>query len=331
MYNILLSSFLIFSAIELPFEPKDKAALGGKRNKGRRAIEMPQEGKLESADSMETNDLSFLTIGGDPTPMVDVPIDVSTEINFAEFNEFFSPDEFDCAEILASVADVPISYNPEEAVAKDPVSYNQGNDYEEARIRLSSILSLDFDHFLLDPDNLARTLHLSTELKGNAGFSPSQLAMLNMVEEIPLLSEDIVEFKKLNMEIKTLFSELESHILRVACLWTKYRDLKMTVSDLKADVIVDLHAAKMLDNQILQLQGRRVELANLLESKKLAMIELIAAQKQFDDTLHKASDDEQVDADLKLKKPGGSAKKKPMIDDWAKTLEGFHPLKDFIF
>lgn len=326
-------SFLFFSAIPLPFHPKENATERGKRNKGKQSMEIPQGGKLKSVAPMETIDEhSFLTTGGNPTPVLDVPIDVSTEISFAEFNEFFSPDEFACAETLASVAEVPVLYNPEKAVAVEDlimISYNQGDDYGEARSRLSSILSLDFDHLLLDPDNLARTLHLSTALKENSSFNPFQLTMLKMIEDIPLLSEDILEFKELNMEIRTLFSELESNILRVACLWTKYRDSKITLCDLQVDVCANLYAARMLDNQVSQLQARRVELANLLESKKNAMIDLIAAQKQIDESLLKASDDKQVENDLK--KEGGSAEKQPMIDDWAKILTGFHPLKDFIF
>ncbi|RVW91234.1 hypothetical protein CK203_031713 [Vitis vinifera] len=203
---------------------------------------------------------------------------------------------FACAETLATVAEVPILYNPEGAVAEDPICYNQGGDYEEARNRLSAILSLDFDHYCFDPDTLARTLHLSTALKENAGFNPFQLAMLKMVEEIPLL---------------------------IACSWTKYRDSIITLSDLQVDVSANLYAARMLDHQILQLQTRRVELANLLESKKNAMIELISAQTKIAGTLPKTSDDEQVEA-ADLKKPGGSAKKKPIIDNWAKILDGCH-------
>ncbi|XP_010663445.1 uncharacterized protein LOC100265622 [Vitis vinifera] len=320
----------LVKTIPLPYQAKDKAEVRGRRNKGKRSIEIPQGGKLKSAASVGTYDHSSLTTRGAPTPVLDVPVDVSTEISFAEFNEFFSPTEFACAETLATVAEVPILYNPEGAVAEDPICYNQGGDYEEARNRLSAILSLDFDHLLLDPDTLARTLHLSTALKENAGFNPFQLAMLKMVEEIPLLSDDIVEFKDLNMEIKTLFSELESNILRVACSWTKYRDSIITLSDLQVDVSANLYAARMLDHQILQLQTRRVELANLLESKKNAMIELISAQTKIAGTLPKTSDDEQVEA-ADLKKPGGSAKKKPIIDNWAKILDGFFPLKDFIF
>lgn len=271
---------------------------------------------------------SFLKSKGGATP----GLDVSTEISFAEFNEFFTPADFACAETLASVAEFPISYHiPEGALAVDPISYyNRGDDYEEACARLSSILAMNFDELLLDRDMLARTLHLSTELKENSGFNSFQLALLKMVEEIPLLSDDIVEFNDLNVEVKALFSEMETNLLRVACQWTKYRDSKITLSDLQGDVNRNLQAARSLDNQITNLRARRVELANLIESKKNAMIELIQAQKNIAGTLLETSDDEPVEA-ADRKDPGGSTKKKPKIDDWAKTLVAFHPLKDFIF
>lgn len=248
--------------------------------------------------------------------------DPSAGINFVQFDKFVNS----LAKIFGQPTTTSISLMSLLLCNKDGSS-NPRVDFIFARQRLSLILPIDF-HVLFNPAKSKEVVNLATMLQKDTTLSAKQVAMLKLIEEIPLLGKDILEIKELARQVKVFFFNLESNFLKAASLWKEYKKSKEKFETLRAEVDLDVAALQTFDEGIKNLNARYSILVCSLEMKRKTMVELKSSLKETLEKINKVGNDIRVANTMKEE---WEEKKKLLIDRCKTILAKFTPLNGLNF
>ncbi|KAL5746742.1 hypothetical protein ACOSQ2_024039 [Xanthoceras sorbifolium] len=191
---------------------------------------------------------------------------------------------------------------------------------------LASLLPMDLD--ILDDHSakLTELVHLSTKLQKETGLNSDQLSMLKMIiEEVPHLNEQTLKLKELREQVEKCAASLDSNLTKATLMLEQYSDSKKEVSNLQVQMDANTNDIKETDDQIMKLQNRRFELAEIGEMKKNAMVELDSSLKNMKQNLLNIVEENNFSNGSKELE----AKKKSLSNHCNEIIARFAPLKSF--
>ncbi|RVX05897.1 hypothetical protein CK203_023895 [Vitis vinifera] len=158
------------------------------------------------------------------------------------------PEDFD--NFVDSLDDMLAQPLPEALLSPSATDNYQASEDEiaEARIKLSSLLAMDF-HLLVSSKDLKELALLSSKLQKDPSLDADQLSKLKLIEEIPV-------------------TDLTSSMDKATSLRNEYNASKEDIAMLQVDINSSLSTLEEIDDQIAKLQSRRAELSTALKIKR---------------------------------------------------------------
>ncbi|KAJ8768326.1 hypothetical protein K2173_021479 [Erythroxylum novogranatense] len=199
------------------------------------------------------------------------------------------------------------------------------DDMVEARIKLSSLLVMDFPSLIVSR-NISELTSLASKLRKDPYLSAEQLVKLKLIEDMPMFSEVYMESREMIDQVDKCFAILDANKTKVTSLKSEYNELKDKADQLQSQVDSSLLTVKEIDNQIAQLQSWRAELIGKIETDKESKMKLNAAQRVV------ASEIPGLVQEIQLangKVPEWVLKKRNAENREAEVLAKYSPLKGF--
>ncbi|KAL6343475.1 hypothetical protein AAG906_024840 [Vitis piasezkii] len=224
------------------------------------------------------------------------------------------PEDFD--NFVDSLDDMLAQPLPEAPLSPPATDNYQAFEDEiaEARIKLSSLLAMDF-HLLVSSKDLKELVLLSSKLQKDPSLNADQLSKLKLIEEIPVTEE-----------VNKFFADLTSSMDKATSLRNEYNASKEDIAMLQVDINSSLSTLEEIDDQIAKLQSRRAELSTALKIKNKEVAKLISTQRMVADSLPKVVHEVQLANSRKLE---WEQKKKNALKREAEILAKIAPLRGF--
>ena len=158
---------------------------------------------------------------------------------------------------------------PEALLSPSATDNYQASEDEiaEARIKLSSLLAMDF-HLLVSSKDLKELALLSSKLQKDPSLDADQLSKLKLIEEIPVTGKVFLEAMQIKEEVNKFFADLTSSMDKATSLRNEYNASKEDIAMLQVDINSSLSTLEEIDDQIAKLQSRRAELSTALKIKR---------------------------------------------------------------
>ncbi|XP_010649911.1 uncharacterized protein LOC100257987 isoform X3 [Vitis vinifera] len=235
------------------------------------------------------------------------------------------PEDFD--NFVDSLDDMLAQPLPEAPLSPPATDNYQAFEDEiaEARIKLSSLLAMDF-HLLVSSKDLKELVLLSSKLQKDPSLNADQLSKLKLIEEIPVTGKDYLETMQIIEEVNKFFADLTSSMDKATSLRNEYNASKEDIAMLQVDINSSLSTLEEIDDQIAKLQSRRAELSNALKIKNKEVAKLISTQRTVADSLPKVVHEVQLANSKKLE---WEQKKKNALKREAEILAKIAPLRGF--
>ncbi|XP_034711410.1 uncharacterized protein LOC117933933 [Vitis riparia] len=233
------------------------------------------------------------------------------------------PEDFD--NFVDSLDDMLAQPLPEALLSPSATDNYQASEDEiaEARIKLSSLLAMDF-HLLVSSKDLKELALLSSKLQKDPSLDADQLSKLKLIEEIPVTGKVFLEAMQIKEEVNKFFADLTSSMDKATSLRNEYNASKEDIAMLHVDINSSLSTLEEIDDQIAKLQSRRAELSTALKIKNKEVAKLISTQRMVVDSLPKVVHEVQLANSKKLE---WEQKKKNALKREAEILAKFAPLR----
>ncbi|XVF66665.1 hypothetical protein PTKIN_Ptkin10aG0055100 [Pterospermum kingtungense] len=234
-------------------------------------------------------------------------------------------EEFD--HYLSSLDDIlaqPVSEEPFPHLPSHN-SFTAEHEMAEARMKLSSLLDMDFPSLICFKD-LDELTSLASKLRKDPTLTAEQLVKLKLIEEIPSFCEVFLENREVMEQADKFFAALEVNKAKVTSLRQEYSELKEQVTNLQSEVDSNTLTVQEIDQQIEQLKARRAELTRIINKKKKDKDELTYNQKLVANSIPKVVYEVQL---ANARKPEWELKKENAQIREAEILAKFAPLKGF--
>ncbi|XP_051129180.1 uncharacterized protein LOC127250066 [Andrographis paniculata] len=199
-------------------------------------------------------------------------------------------------------------------------------DFARVREELSSLLSHDLSS-LFSSNKLPLVTSLSSKLRSDPDLTLEELSMLDLILEIPDVSNHFLSAKQVKSEASKFFADLETNIALVSKLKSKYTLSKDKIAVLQAEIAYS-PTIQEIDEQISKLQARRDVLAKAVEENEAQIEELTATQKRILNSLPKIVNEVKT---ANLEKSEWEVKQKEAAKQEAQILEKFAPLEGYTF
>ena len=204
-------------------------------------------------------------------------------------------------------------------------SFAAEDEMAEARMKLSSLLDMDFPSLICFKD-LDELTSLASKLRKDPTLTAEQLVKLKLIEEIPSFCEVFLENRGIMEQADKFFTALEINKAKVTSLRQEYSELKQEVTHMQSEVDSNTLTVQEIDEQIEQLKSRRAALTRLIGNKKRNKDELTYNQKLVANSIPKVVHDVQL---ANARKQEWELKKENAERREAEILAKFAPLKGF--
>ncbi|KAK7308049.1 hypothetical protein VNO77_41640 [Canavalia gladiata] len=174
-----------------------------------------------------------------------------------------------------------------------PASTVEKEMTESCKKKLSSLLAMDFPA-LVSCNNVVEVAKLASQIRKDPSLSVDEVVKLKLVEQFPLVTEAFLEAQGNIDEADKFFADLEAKILKVSCLKNEYKELKDEVSQIEAAIDKSSLAIYEIDDQIFQLQSKREDMSNALETMQKRKNELTSRQTMVANSIPTSVNDIQL-------------------------------------
>ncbi|XP_030543434.1 uncharacterized protein LOC115750307 [Rhodamnia argentea] len=240
--------------------------------------------------------------------------------------QFCEEDVDDCLKSLEHV----LSQHNDEAQVRTPFTYigsDMAEDMSTHRRKLSSILALDLS-FLLSSKYLEEITYLVEKLGADPILTVDQLLKLKLVEEIPKAGEVFLHTMGIAEQANKFFGDLRAMKEKVSSIKREFSELKKGAGELQSQIDFKSSLVQEIDEQIMQLQSRKAELARHLESKSEAKDQVVTEQKIMANSISAVVREiETASAEIPL----WEMKKKTAGKRMAELVARYAPLKGYSF
>lgn len=248
--------------------------------------------------------------------------DSSSQMN--KINEMSSED-FD--NYLNSLDDILYQLVPKAPTLDSSLLETDEDFFARARAELSSLLSQDLSS-LITSDKLPIVTDLSSKLRSDPDLTLEELSVLDLILEIPLVSDDLQNAKEVKAEARKFYADLETNIALVSKLKNKYTLSKDKLAVLQAENALNLPTVEEIDEQLAKLRSRRGELAKALEENEAQIAELSSTQKRILNSLPKIVNEVKS---ANTEKAEWAVKQKEAEKQELQILAKFAPVEGFSF
>lgn len=193
-----------------------------------------------------------------------------------------------------------------ESVPRLPNAGAQMEDFTNVRKELSSLLAIDLPGLIISK-KLPEVKSLASKLQSDPHLSREEHSMLNLIQEIPLISKDFLATNQVTAE--SSMANITSHKIR-------YMSCKEKLAVFQAEDATASSAIQEIDAEMAKLQSRRAKLAKAVKRNQKKIAELVSSQNQVFDSVFKIVDDDQM---------------KGAFNQDAEVFAKFAPLRGFSF
>ncbi|KAF8019412.1 hypothetical protein BT93_G0173 [Corymbia citriodora subsp. variegata] len=159
-----------------------------------------------------------------------------------------------------------------------PVGSDVAEEMSTYRKKLSSILALDFSCWL-SSKNLKEISFLVEKLAMDPALTINQLLKLESIEEIPKAGKVFLQAEGIAEQANKFFRDIQAMKDKLSSMRGEFSELKKGEAEVQSQVDSKSLLVQEIDEQIVQLQSRRAELARDLESKKEVKLQVVAEKK----------------------------------------------------